>query len=89
MGVRYGGKKGVRVILWFGAWATGSRAFPFTVMEKTAGGIRLWRKSQQLDPERMKAKMSVMHPSGEAEETVGRLYESVVYEVNTESSGHK
>lgn len=77
------------MILWFGAWATGSRAFPFTVMEKTAGGIRLWRKSQQLDPERMKAKMSVMHPSGEAEETVGRLYESVVYEVNTESSGHK
>lgn len=47
--VRYGGKKGVRMILWSGAWATGSIEFAFTVMEKTAGGVRLWRKSQQLD----------------------------------------
>lgn len=61
------------MILWFGAWATRSREFPFTVMEKTAGGIRLWRKSQQLDTEHRKMKMSVRHPSGEAEETVGYM----------------
>lgn len=41
LGVGYGGKKGIRMILWFGAWGTRSRELPFTMMGKTARGIRL------------------------------------------------
>ena len=58
MDVGCGRKKGVRADYVVFGWAAGSRELPFTVRGKTAGGVRLWRKNQQVDIEHVKMKMS-------------------------------